>query len=94
MRSFLVPDEPGVYLIHDIRGALYVGRSADLRRRFSEHCDARGNELIARAQRSAFGVLAFSWTTVLDGQQRAQVEHMLITWLQPPCNRVIPRPAA
>ncbi len=90
IRSFVVPDEPGVYLIHDLRGVLYVGRTINLRRRFREHCDARGNELIAVAQRSVFGLLSFSWETVMDRRQRAQLEHELVSWLRPPCNRAIP----
>lgn len=90
MRSFLVPDEPGVYLIHDLRGALYAGRTIRLRRRFGEHCDARGNELIDLARRSAFGVVAFSWAVVRDGPHRARLERALVEWLRPACNRTTP----
>ncbi len=90
VRGFLIPDEPGVYLIHDLRGVLYAGRSICLRRRFGEHCEARGNELIGLAQRSVFGLLAFSWVIVPDRQRRAQLEHEFIAWLQPPCNSVVP----
>src|SRR3954454_7730763 len=32
-----VPSDPGVYLIRDLRGLLYIGRSGDLRRRFVDH---------------------------------------------------------
>ncbi len=90
IRGFVVPDDPGVYLIHDLRGVLYAGRSICLRRRFTEHCDARGNELIALAQRSVFGKLTFSWAFVPDARRRAQLERELISWLQPPCNRALP----
>lgn len=90
VRGFLIPDEPGVYLIHDLRGILYVGRSICLRRRFAEHCEARGNELIGLAQRSVFGLLAFSWVIVPDRRSRAQLEHEFIAWLQPPCNSAVP----
>lgn len=86
VRGFIIPDEPGVYLIHDLRGVLYAGRTVCLRRRFAEHCEARGNELIALAQRSVFGLLAFSWVLVPDRRRRAQLEHEFISWLQPPCN--------
>jgi predicted GIY-YIG superfamily endonuclease len=90
VRGFLIPDEPGVYLIHDLRGVLYAGRSICLRRRFAEHCEARGNELIGLAQRSVFGLLAFSWVIVPDRRRRAQLEHEFIAWLQPPCNSAVP----
>ena len=90
VRGFIIPDEPGVYLIHDLRGVLYAGRSICLRRRFAEHCEARGNELIGLAQRSVFGLLAFSWVIVPDRRRRAQLEHEFIAWLQPPCNSVVP----
>jgi excinuclease UvrABC nuclease subunit len=90
IRGFVVPDDPGVYLIHDLRGVLYAGRSICLRRRFAEHCEARGNELIALAQRSVFGRLTFSWAFVPDARRRAQLERELISWLQPPCNRALP----
>ena len=89
-RGVLVPDEPGVYLIHDLRGILYAGRTVRLQRRFEEHCLARGNELLWLAQRSAFGVLAFSWTLVRDKRRRAQLERALVAWLRPACNRVTP----
>lgn len=90
VRGFIIPDEPGVYLIHDLRGVLYAGRSICLRRRFAEHCEARGNELIGLAQRSVFGLLAFSWVLVPDRRRRAQLEHEFIAWLQPPCNSAVP----
>jgi hypothetical protein len=89
IRGFVIPDDPGVYLIHDLRGVLYAGRSICLRRRFTEHCEARGNELIALAQRSVFGRLTFSWVFVPDARRRSQLEHELISWLQPPCNRAL-----
>lgn len=90
VRGFIIPDDPGVYLIHDLRGVLYAGRTICLRRRFVEHCEARGNELIGLAQRSVFGLLAFSWVLVPDRRRRAQLEHEFISWLQPPCNSAVP----
>ena len=89
-RSFLVPNEPGVYLIHDLRGVLYAGRTTRLQRRFEEHRTTQSNELLVLAQRSAFGALAFSWALVSDGRRRAQLERALVSWLQPVCNRVTP----
>lgn len=93
-QGFLVPEEPGVYVIHDLRGVLYAGRTTRLRRRFGEHCEARGNDLIALAQRSPFGVIAFSWSVEPDRLRRAQLERALVQWLRPACNRVTPNAPA
>lgn len=34
-----VPETAGVYLIHDLRGTLYVGKSINLRKRFEQHLE-------------------------------------------------------
>ena len=90
IQSFLVPSTPGVYVIHDLRGVLYAGRSGNLRRRFGEHAEATQNELVHKARQSPFGVLAFSWTVEHDPKTRAQLERSLVEWLRPACNRVTP----
>ena len=89
-QAFLIPEDPGVYVIHDLRGILYAGRTSQLRRRFGEHCEARGNDLIALAQRHPFGVIAFSWAVEPEQSRRAQLERALVQWLRPICNRVTP----
>jgi excinuclease UvrABC nuclease subunit len=86
----LVPRRPGVYLLHDLRGVLYVGSTRNLYRRFHQHYWLTANDLIALAMRQPFGELTFSWFLVADDTQRAALERVLIGWLQPPCNRVIP----
>lgn len=87
----LIPMAAGVYLIHDLRGVLYVGLSANLRRRFLEHEGDPANPLVATARRSVLGSLSFSWMAVRDALRRAAVEAELITALDPPCNRCTPR---
>jgi excinuclease UvrABC nuclease subunit len=86
----LVPRRPGVYLPHDLRGALYIGSTGNLYRRFHQHYWLTANNLIELAMRRPFGELTFSWFLVADGSQRAVLERLLIGWLQPPCNRVLP----
>lgn len=86
----LVPARAGVYIIHDLRGALYVGRTCSLLRRFQEHELQPANPLIAQARRNAVGPLLFSWITLDDAKRRQAVEAELIQALDPPCNRCTP----
>ncbi len=65
----LLPRSGGVYIIHDLRGALYVGRTGDLLRRFQEHETLPPNRLIGMARRSAVGPLHFSWITLPDARR-------------------------
>lgn len=92
-----VPSGGGVYLLHDLRGVLYVGLSGDLRRRFLEHERQPANPLVAVARSSPVGPLSFSWIAVRDALRRSAVEAELIGALDPPCNRctpAFPRPTA
>jgi excinuclease UvrABC nuclease subunit len=85
-QAFLVPDEPGVYLFHDLRGTVYVGRTSNLRRRFNEHFWRTSNPLLAMALARPVGNLYFSWCIVGIDEQ-AEVESELIKYFQPICNR-------
>lgn len=89
-RHMLVPRRAGVYLLHDLRGVLYVGSTRNLYRRFHQHYWLTANDLIEQAMRHPFGELTFSWFLVTEDGQRTALERLLIGWLQPPCNRVIP----
>ena len=86
----LVPPKGGVYLIHDLRGALYVGRTCDLLRRFQEHEAQPSNPLIAQARAAAVGPIMFSWVVLGDYRRRRAVEAELVAALDPPCNRCFP----
>lgn len=88
-RHIYVPKKGGVYLIHDLRGVLYVGRTRNLYRRFDEHYWFTGNELLALAMRQSFGEIAFSWITANDERERIDLESRLIVWLRPACNRLL-----
>jgi predicted GIY-YIG superfamily endonuclease len=89
-RHMLVPEQPGVYLIHDLRGVLYVGRSVNLYRRFDQHYWLTDNRLLSLAMRQSFGEMTFSWVLVEDEAERANLESRLISWLRPACNRLVP----
>lgn len=78
-----IPPDPGVYLIYDQRGLLYVGRSIDLRRRFHEHLEFSHNELLRIALANSWGQLRFAW--IVD-QNPAELEEHLIALLMPICN--------
>lgn len=86
----LLPAGGGVYILHDLRGALYVGRTNDLLRRFQEHEVLPLNPLISLARRHAVGTLYFSWISLPDARRRRAVEAELIKALAPPCNRCTP----
>ena len=86
-REFMIPEDEGVYLIHDLRGVLYVGLSRNLRQRFIQHDRLRRNRLLRLAMNRPVGVMKFSWRLVADDNERAELERQLIAILQPVCNR-------
>jgi len=79
-----VPSRPGIYLFSDLRGPLYVGRSMDLRRRFTSHEQSHNADL-RRALRNPAGEVTFHWLSV-DLAQLDAVERRTITELSPICN--------
>ena len=89
-RHIYVPKKGGVYLIHDLRGVMYVGRTCNLYRRFAEHYWLTDNELLSLAMHRSFGDLTFSWVIVESASERAVLENHLIAWLRPACNRLLP----
>jgi excinuclease UvrABC nuclease subunit len=82
-----VPTQGGVYLIHDLRGILYVGKSVDLRRRFAEHYWLGGNPYLALAVANPIGDVTFSWS-IAASPMRDELEAHLIAAYNPPCNRL------
>ena len=89
-RHIYIPKKGGVYLIHDLRGVLYVGRTCNLYRRFNEHYWSADNERLSLVLRQPFGELRFSWAIVENKGERADLETRLIAWLRPTCNRLFP----
>lgn len=85
--EFMVPDDAGVYLIHDLRGVLYVGQSRKLQQRFVQHDRLRRNRLLHLAMCRPVGIIRFSWRLVADEEERSAFERELIASLQPVCNR-------
>lgn len=89
--SLCVPVRSGVYVVSDLRGPLYVGRTTDLRRRFEEHLKGSHNRLLARAIDTPVGTMQFQWITV-EGKQTVILEAYLISNLMPVCNVMLNRP--
>ena len=86
--TYLLPSE--------VSGVLYVGQSKNLRKRLTQHASlSHSNERI-RQFRSIFGRLRFSYTCVPELMATrssvwlSHTEHVLVTVLDPPANRVIP----
>lgn len=86
--SLSVPQRPGVYLIHDLRGVLYVGRTANLYQRFFQHYWGSHNNSVTTVLRRPVGRLEFSW--ILSGMdEQKELERDLIRAIQPLCNRLL-----
>ncbi len=77
-----VPRAAGVYIIYDLAGPIYVGRSRlDIRRRLESHFDGTGNRNVKLARRSGAGPsLTFTYC-VLPDREQANVESILIAAL-------------
>jgi len=85
---YQIPDKPGVYLIHDLRGVLYAGRSISLRRRWQEHFWERDNRVLADALRKPIGQMVFSWMESAPNKL-AELECSLIRLFSPHCNKIL-----
>ena len=77
-----VPRQAGVYVIYDLAGAIYAGRSGvDIHRRLYAHVTGSGNRNIALARRVGAGSsLSFTYCCLPKVEQR-QVESLLIAAL-------------
>lgn len=85
--AMFVPETGGVYIIHDQRGPLYVGRSRRLRERFEAHYWRADNVRLRRAVAHPWGQIHFSWIEA-DESEQATLEVTLTRTLSPRCNTV------
>jgi predicted GIY-YIG superfamily endonuclease len=78
-----VPRHPGVYVIYDLAGPIYVGRSGtDVRARLESHFSMRGSRIIASARRAGVtSSLMFSYCVPLSTQR--EVEAILMKEIGP-----------
>ena len=77
-----VPRRSGVYIIYDLAGPVYAGRSSvDIHRRLQSHFDGTGNRNLALARRIGAGSsLTFTYC-LLPSTEQADVERLLIATL-------------
>jgi hypothetical protein len=77
-----VPRGSGVYIIYDLAGPIYAGRSrVDIHRRLQSHFDGTGNRNLALAMRiGASSSLTFTYC-LLPPTEQADVERLLIAAL-------------
>ena len=80
-----IPADSGLYLIHDLRGPLYVGRTTDLRRRFVQHLTFSHNRGVRTALECSFGPLRFTWL-LLAREDLVNAEAWMIKELKPRFN--------
>ncbi|MBW0090529.1 GIY-YIG nuclease family protein [Pseudonocardia sp. KRD-184] len=85
--ALLVPTDSGVYLMHDLRGFLYIGRTRNLNARYRQHYWATHNPNLLVALRQPIGQTQFSWTCC-DDATAADLERDLIRGFQPLCNQI------
>ncbi|WP_299572992.1 GIY-YIG nuclease family protein [uncultured Williamsia sp.] len=82
-----IPDVGGVYVISDLRGPLYIGRTDDLNRRFHKHLEDSHNRKLRIALRNRVGNVRFAWIFA-DGPDQRSLEPALIRTLNPLCNDI------
>ena len=77
-----VPPESGVYIIYDLAGPIYAGRSSvNIHRRLLSHLNGTGNRNIAMARRvGAEASLSFTYCCLPAAEQQ-DVERILIAAL-------------
>ena len=71
-----VPHEPGVYIVYDLAGPIYVGRSrVSIRDRLMAHLTGRGNRNLALAIRvGASSSLSFSYLGGIGSVEQAEAQ--------------------
>lgn len=83
--QWIVKDNSGVYLIGDLRGTFYIGKSNNIRRRFIEHLERETNLDLKLSLKNSIGTTRFSWIES-DLANVDFLERRLIKLLDPKCN--------
>lgn len=83
--QWIVREIPGVYLIGDLSGTFYVGKSNNIRRRFIEHLEREKNLHLKLTLKNPIGDVHFSWIES-DLADIDILERELINLLNPKCN--------
>jgi len=80
-----IPPSKGVYIIHDLRGPLYIGKATNLQRRFQQHWNNSHNLQLNKEILSPVGPLSFSW---IESYEADKLERKMVRFLKPKCNRI------
>lgn len=83
-----VPQSPGIYFLHDLRGLLYVGKTINLNSRFQQHFWRCHNHRLVLAISQPVGTLRFAWC-IADETEQVGMEKEFIRQLQPLCNEIM-----
>lgn len=84
--AWRVPVGPGVYVIYDNDRPVYVGKSTNLRARFSRHAHRSHNLQLSSVVGTAG--ITFTWRRVFTARGLDEAERQLIRELGPAFNRV------
>ena len=80
------PKNPGVYFIHDTRGILYIGRTENIYKRFTQHAWVRKNKNLFKLSQNPFGKLKFSWVNFKNIADTKKYESKWVELFLPVCN--------
>ena len=83
-----VPSRSGIYLISDLRGPLYVGKTVNLRSRFAQHLNYSHNPLLRIAIANPVGAIEFRWM-LAGAANLGPLEAEVIDAFQPLCNKTL-----
>lgn len=83
--SSSIPASAGVYVFYDLKGAIYVGRTSSLHKRYLEHYEKTHNLGLRQAIGSHAGILRFAWKS-LPEQETYDEEKQWISELNPKSN--------
>ncbi|WP_368263732.1 GIY-YIG nuclease family protein [Clostridium paraputrificum] len=85
--EILVPREPGIYFIHDLRGVIYVGRTENLLQRYRQHLYLEKNNKLKDYYRNPIDKMKFSWIYSKYPEQ-IELEKKYIRYFKPYCNSI------
>jgi excinuclease UvrABC nuclease subunit len=83
-----IPSKQGIYLIHDLKGVHYVGKSNNIQRRFEEHLLLRKNLKLNEILKNFCFQLNFSWIEISTEKEMEVYEKELIRYFNPSCNQI------
>ena len=87
--NIYAPKSIGVYFVHDARGILYIGRSINIYKRFTQHSWIRKNKDLYNLSKNPLGKLKFSWVKTKDEKMAEKLEENWVKMFLPFCNDIL-----